>query len=78
MGGASHVPGKPITKVYGSTLLALPGGGWDQISRKKRYVTFEWPPRENSQTMETGPGQILERHNLAEDSTIQANLEEAC
>ena len=31
-----------VTKMYGSKLLALRGGGC-QISRKKRYVTLEWP-----------------------------------
>ena len=36
-------PEKSVTKVYGSTLLALRGGGWGQISRKNSYVTLEWP-----------------------------------
>ena len=33
--------------------------------------------RETSQVAERRPGQILERHDLAEDSTRQANLEAA-
>ena len=34
--------------------------------------------KEISQAVERQPGQILERHDLAEDSTRQANLEAAC
>ena len=34
--------------------------------------------REASQAAERRPGQILERHDLAEDSTRQGNLETAC
>ena len=34
--------------------------------------------RETSQVVERRPGQILERHDMAEDSTRQANLETAC
>ena len=34
--------------------------------------------RETSQAVERRPGQISERHDLAEDSTRQANLEVAC
>ena len=34
--------------------------------------------RETSQTMEKQPGQILERHDMAEDSTRQGHLETAC
>ncbi len=34
--------------------------------------------RETSHAVKRRPGQILERHDLAEDSTRQANLEEAC
>ena len=33
---------------------------------------------ETSQTIERRPGQILEGHDLAEDSTRQADLEVAC
>ena len=33
--GVSTFPGKTLTKVYGSTLLALRGGGWGLISRQK-------------------------------------------
>ena len=32
-----------ITKVYGSTLLTFTRGWGCQISRKKCYVTLEWP-----------------------------------
>ena len=31
------------TKVYSPTLLALQGGGGCQITRKKHYITLEWP-----------------------------------
>ena len=34
--------------------------------------------RETSQVVEKRPRQILEQHDLAEDSTRQANLEKAC
>ena len=34
--------------------------------------------RETSQAAERRPGQMLERHDLAEDSTRHANLETAC
>ena len=34
--------------------------------------------RETSQAVERQPGQILERYDLAEDSTRQANMEAAC
>ena len=34
--------------------------------------------RETSHAVKRRSGQILERHDLAEDSTRQANLEEAC
>ncbi len=34
--------------------------------------------RETSQAMERRPGQILERHDMAKDSTRQSNLETAC
>ena len=45
-GEVSAFPEKSVTNVYSSTLLALRGGEWGggQISRKKRYVTLEWPP----------------------------------
>ena len=32
----------------------------------------------DSQAVERRPGQILERHDVAEESTIQGNLETAC
>ena len=35
-------------------------------------------PRETSQAVERRPGQILERHDMAEDSTRQGHLETAC
>ena len=34
--------------------------------------------KETSQAVERRSGQILERHDMAEDSTRQANLETAC
>ena len=34
--------------------------------------------RETSQAVERRPGQILERHDMAENSTRQGNLETAC
>ena len=34
--------------------------------------------RETSQAVERRPGQILGRHDMAEDSTRQGNLETAC
>ena len=39
-GGVSAFTEKSVMKMYGSTLLALRGGGWGSISRKKVYVTF--------------------------------------
>ena len=42
----SNFPEKSITKVFSAMLLALRGGGGGcQISRKKRYITLEWPLR---------------------------------
>ena len=45
-GRVSDLHGKNVTKMYGSTLLALTyeGVGGCHISRKKCYVTLEWPP----------------------------------
>ena len=34
--------------------------------------------KEDQQSVETRPGQILERDDMAEDSTMHANLEEVC
>ena len=34
--------------------------------------------RETSQVVERRPGQILERHDMAEDSTIQGHLMTTC
>ena len=39
--GVSDFPEKTVTRMYGSTLFVLRGGGWIRISRKKRYVTLE-------------------------------------
>ena len=36
-----------ITKVYGSMLLAVRGGGWPFLREKKRYVILEWPLTES-------------------------------
>ena len=44
--GVSAFPEKSVTKVYGSTLLALRGGpgGWgSNFQEKKHYVTLESP-----------------------------------
>ena len=47
--GVSAFPEKNVTKVKGSTLLALRAGGWGSNSlEKKRYVTLERPPRESN------------------------------
>ena len=35
VGGVSAFPEKSVTKVYGSTLLALRGGGWGSNFREK-------------------------------------------
>ena len=40
--------------------------------------TFECTTRETSQAVERRPGQILERHDMAEDSIRQGHLETAC
>ena len=43
-GRVSTLLGKSVTKLEGSTLLALRGGGWGSIfPGKRRYVTLEWP-----------------------------------
>ena len=34
---------KCVTKMYGSTLLALRGGWWGSNFPERRYVTLEWP-----------------------------------
>ena len=34
-GGVSNLSGKSVTKVYGSTLLALLGGGWGSKFQEK-------------------------------------------
>ena len=41
-GRVSDFREKSVMKIYGSTLLAVRGDGY-QISTKKRYVTLEWP-----------------------------------
>ena len=41
-------------------------------------IRQEKTTRETSQAVERRPGQILERHDMAEDSTRQANMETAC
>ena len=51
------------------------------ISRATMHLETIWQEkttRETSQAVERRPGQILERHDMAEDSTIQGNLETAC
>ena len=39
----STFQGKSVTKVQGSMLLALRGGGWGSDLPKKCCVTLEWP-----------------------------------
>ena len=39
-GGVSAFTEKSVTKMYGSTLLALRGGGWESNFQEKVYVTF--------------------------------------
>ena len=41
-------------------------------------ILQERTTRETSQAVERRPGQILERHDMAEDSTRQGDLETAC
>ena len=49
-GGVSDFPEKSVTKVQGSMLFALQGGGWgSNFQKKKRYVTLEWPLRQAQQ-----------------------------
>ena len=43
VGRVSYFPEKIFTRMYGSMLLALPGGGWVSDFQKKCYVTLEWP-----------------------------------
>ena len=40
----SDLPEQSVTKMYGSMLLALRGGGCVSNFQKNRYVTLEWPP----------------------------------
>ena len=44
-GRVSDFPEKSITKMHGSTLLTLRGGGCVCVKfpEKKHYVTLEWP-----------------------------------
>ena len=42
-GRMSDFPEKSVTKMYGSTLLALRGGGWVSNFQNKSVVTLEWP-----------------------------------
>ena len=42
--GVYNFTEKSVTKMKGSTVLALRGGGWGvKFPEKKHYVTFEWP-----------------------------------
>ena len=43
-GGGSDFPGKSVTKVQCSMLLALRGGGRGS-NFQENFVTLEWPPR---------------------------------
>ena len=51
---------------------------WTSRVTTWRPLCQENTTRETSQAVERRPGQILERHNLADDSTRLANLETAC
>ena len=42
------------------------------------YDDKKTPSMETSQAVERRPGQILERHDMAEDRTRQGNLEREC
>ena len=47
----------------------------------RHHLETIWPEkksRETSQAVERRPGQILERHDMAEDSTRQGHLETTC
>ena len=48
--GSVHIS---LTKVYGPMLLALRGYDGCPISRKKNYVTFEWPQMYNTHRDQT-------------------------
>ena len=41
----ANFPGKSVTKIYGSVLLALRGGVWVGVNfpGKRRDITIEWP-----------------------------------
>ena len=43
VGGCQVSLKRPVTKMYGSTLLALRGGVGVEFPEKKHYVTLEWP-----------------------------------
>ena len=43
-GGVSAFPEKSVTKVYGSTLLALRGGGWGSNSQEKALLNTSMAP----------------------------------
>ena len=62
------------------------GRAYQQLQRQPMDLTChhletigkEKTTRETSQEVERQPGQILERHDMADDSTRQGNLETAC
>ena len=47
-------------------------------SRVTTWRPYDKKRRETSQAVERRPGQILERHDMAEDSTRQGHLETTC
>ena len=50
----------------------------DLARHRLETILQEKTTRETSQAVERRPGQILERHDMAEDSTRQGNLETTC
>ena len=50
----------------------------DLACHQLETIWQEKTTRETSQAMERRPGQILERHDMAEESTRQGSLETAC
>ena len=50
----------------------------DLVCHHLETILQEKTTRETSQAVERRPRQILERHDMAEESTRQGNLETAC
>ena len=64
--------------VLGGAHRPLQRRAMDLACHHLETIRQEKMTRETSQAVERRPGQILERHDLAEDSTRQTNLETAC